>query len=108
MSPPSGLQSDAGEITAPKDPAAYRPRPLLGVTFWAMLALMLLCVLAGVGVAEFGPRLFGSKPLARSAAEAPPAIDNSAAATAPAIASTPPLAAPPAPSADVARLNARV
>ena len=38
------LPSD--EITAPKDPAEYRPRPLMGATYWAMMALMLLCVLA--------------------------------------------------------------
>jgi len=107
MSPPSGLQSDAGEITAPKDPAAYRPRPLLGLTFWAMLALMLLCVLAGVAVAEFGPRLFGAKPPAANTAEASPAIDTPATA-APATAPTPPPAAAPAPSADVARLSARL
>jgi hypothetical protein len=56
MPPPS----EAAEITAPKDPAAYRPRPLLGATFWAMIVLMLLCVLAGVGIAHFGPRMFAS------------------------------------------------
>ena len=41
MSPPSGLRPDPSEISAPKDPADYRPRPLMGVTFWAMIALML-------------------------------------------------------------------
>ena len=32
----------------PKDPAEYRPKPLMGVGFWAMIALCVLCVLAGV------------------------------------------------------------
>jgi len=61
MSPPSGLQPDASEITAPKDPAEYRPKPLMGVTFWAMIALMLLCVLAGVAIAVVVPRVFGPR-----------------------------------------------
>jgi hypothetical protein len=99
---------DAPEITAPKDPAEYRPRPLLGVTFWAMLALMLLCVLAGVAIAEFGPRLMGQGPAARRAPEPPPAAET-AATPAPAAAPATPVAAPPAePSADVTRLSARV
>jgi len=106
MSPPSGLQPDASEITAPKDPAAYRPRPLLGATFWAMLALMLLCVLAGVAVAEFVPRLLAPKPPVRHAADAAPPVETQAAASAPAPVAAAP--APAAPSADVARLSARV
>lgn len=65
------LPPDASEITAPKDPADYRPRPLLGATFWAMMALMLLCVLAGVAIADFGPRIFGARPVARPASTPP-------------------------------------
>jgi hypothetical protein len=102
MIPPT----DAPDFSAPKDPAAYRPRPLLGVTFWAMIALMLLCVLAGVAIANFGPKWFGPRPLARPAAEAPPAAEPAPAAPAPS--ATPAVAAPAAPSADVARLGARV
>ena len=109
MSPSSGLPSDGAEITAPKDPAAYRPRPLLGVTFWAMLALMLLCVLAGVAIAEFGPRLFTPKPAARTSAEAAPSLEAVPAPAAPAAAVSPaPPATPEPPSPDVERLNARV
>lgn len=102
MIPPT----DASDLTAPKDPAEYRPRPLLGVTFWAMIALMLLCVLAGVAIANFGPRWFGPQPAARPA-EAPAAVEPAPAVTsAPA---TPALAvAPAAPAADIARLGARV
>ncbi|HXA39928.1 MAG TPA: mitofilin family membrane protein [Phenylobacterium sp.] len=103
MIPPT----DAPDFSAPKDPADYRPRPLLGVTFWAMIALMLLCVLAGVAIANFGPKWFGPRPLARPAAEAPPAAEPAPAAPAPS--ATPAVAAAPAaPSADVARLGARV
>jgi hypothetical protein len=103
------LPPDASEITAPKDPAEYRPRPLMGATFWAMLALMLLCVLAGVAIAEFGPRLLGQSPAARRA------VETSTATEAPAATPAPPAAAPPTPTAistepspDVARLSARV
>jgi hypothetical protein len=109
MIPPSGLPSDAAETAAPKDPAAYRPRPLMGVTFWAMIALMLLCVLAGVAIAEFGPRLFASKLAARDPAGAPSSREAAPAPPAPAPAVLPAPPAPPEPpSPDVDRLNARV
>jgi hypothetical protein len=78
MSPPGR----ASESTAPIDAPTYRPRPLLGVTFWAMLALMVLCVLAGIAVAEFGPRLALPRPPARSAADAAPLIEPAPAAPA--------------------------
>lgn len=99
--------SDASDISAPKDPAAYRARPLLGATFWAMIAFGVLCVLAGVGVATYLPRLWASKPAVHAA--------ESAVAAEPATVAPPAggsLAAPsesPAASApDVARLSARV
>lgn len=99
------LPPDASESSAPKDPADYRPKPLLGATFWAMLALMLLCVLAGVAVANFGPRLFGPPPPAKIPVEAAPR-ESPAAPPAPA----PSLAPGPVSqsSPDVARLTARV
>lgn len=80
----------------PRDPAEYRPRPLLGVGFWAMIALCVLCVLAGAAVAVFAPRLLKPAPAAPPAAPAPPAA-----------------VAPPAPATvsaadEVARLNARI
>jgi hypothetical protein len=109
MSPPSGLQPDASEITAPKDPAEYRPKPLMGVTFWAMIALMLLCVLAGVAIAVVVPRVFGPKPAAGHAAESlsTPETPATPAAPAPVTAAVSPAAAA-APSPDVARLSARL
>ena len=64
--------SEPPDISAPKDPAAYRPRPLLGVSFWAMIALSVLCVLAGVAIATVAPRLWAPRP-APHAAETPPA-----------------------------------
>ena len=104
------LTPDASDISAPKDPADYRPRPMLGMTFWAMLALMLLCVLAGVAVANFGPRLFSPKPAAKAAAEG---ASTTEAAAAPSPASNAVMApvsttTPAVPSQDVARLSARV
>ena len=100
---------DPSEISAPKDPAAYRPRPLLGATFWAMLALMLLCVLAGVAIAQFGPRLLGQSPAAKRAVEPAATTEAPAAPAAPAsVAAAPAPATPEAPSPDVARLSARV
>lgn len=106
MSPPTGLQPDASEITAPKDPAEYRPKPLLGAAFWAMIALMLLCVLAGVAVATVVPKVFASRPAARRAAEPAATVEAPAPPALPAAAAAP--FEPAAPSPDVARLSARV
>jgi hypothetical protein len=100
---------DASEITAPKDPAAYRAKPLMGPTFWAMIVLMLLCVLAGVAIASFGPRLFAPKPATKTTAAAPAGVEP-ALAPAPAVAPLAPAmaTAPTAASPDVAWLSARV
>jgi len=103
------LPSDASEIGAPKDPATYRPRALLGVTFWAMLALMLLCVLAGVAVANYGPKLLGSRPPAKTPIEANAAVDASPLTAPPATVVAPtPLAAAGPEARDMTRLSARV
>jgi hypothetical protein len=106
MNPPP----DASEITAPKDPAEYRPKPLLGATFWAMIALMLLCVLAGVAVATVIPRMLAPKPPQNPTASRPAepaALETAAAPPPPAVAAAAP-EAPAAPSPDVSRLSARV
>lgn len=104
------LPPDASDISAPKDPSDYRPRPLLGVTFWAMLALMLLCVLAGVAVANYGPRLFSPKVATKAAAEGASAAEAAALPTPTSIAVAAPVSATTlaGPSPDVARLSARV
>jgi hypothetical protein len=96
------------DLTAPRDPAVYRPRPLLGVTFWAMIAFGVVCVLAGVALASFGPRLLARTPTLTVLPE--PA---SSAPEHPTPAASPPVVAPaaapePAANADVERLNARV
>ena len=95
MSPP--------EPDLPKDPAEYRPKPLMGVGFWALIAFGVLCVLAGAAVAMLGPRVFpaGREP------PAPPARPQAAASPiAPAAALSIEVASPTAD--EVARLNARI
>jgi hypothetical protein len=98
--------SDPSEAAAPKDPAAYRPRPLLGLTFWAMIAFAVLCVLAGVAIASLGPRLF-ARPAARAPAETASAVEAAAPAPTPVQAVAPASIAAPA-GPDVERLSARV
>jgi len=89
------------EPDLPKDPAEYRPKPLMGIGFWAMIAFGVLCVLAGAGVALLGPRLWPSKP-------PPPApVVQSHSAVAPAPATLPIVVASPM-ADEVARLNARI
>jgi len=100
--------SDTPEVTAPKDPAAYRPKPLLGVTFWAMVAFAVLCVLAGVAIANLGPRWLAGR--SAPSAATPPTAAEPAAPSPAAAATASPAALPPAPaiSPDVERLGARV
>jgi hypothetical protein len=101
--------SDASDITAPKDPSEYRPKPLLGPTFWAMIALCFLCVLAGVAVAALLPRWLSPKPAPHAAAPvAPDAAAPPASASGPSIAAAALPAPEPAAAPDVARLSARV
>ena len=109
MSAPPNAPPGAPETSSPRDPAEYRPKPLLGFTFWAMIVLMLLCVLAGVAIADFGPRLFGPRPPRVGAAEPAATSVEPAATPAPVAQPAPQTAATPAaPSVDVARLSARV
>ena len=100
--------SDPSDTPAPKDPVAWRPRPLLGASFWAMIAFAVLCVLAGVAIASFGPRLLLPRPSTGTGAHGVPAVETltRAAATPAAVA---PVALPTAgPTPDMARLDARV
>jgi hypothetical protein len=99
--------SEPSDLSAPKDPAAYRPRPLLGATFWAMLALCVLCVLAGIAVASYLPRLGAGRPAAHPAETAAPAAEPAPAAQ-PSAALAPVPAEPAPASPDVTRLSARV
>lgn len=102
--------STEADLAAPKDPAAYRPRAMLGWGFWAVIAFGILCVLAGAGVWALAPRLLAQRPAERVAA-APSGV---AAPRAPVLVAAPELspaatfeAAPPD-SADVAGLAARI
>ena len=99
--------TDPSDITAPRDPAAYRPRPMFGVTFWAMLALAVICVLAGVAVAELGPGLMVGRSAGHRAEVTTAVEPPSPAAPVPPRPALNPIE-PTAPSADVAKLNARI
>ena len=107
MSPPSDPAPDPADLTAPKDPAAYRPRPLLGASFWAMIAFAVLCVLAGVAIANFGPSLLLPKPATGTRAQGASTVETSPGGATPA-AAAPAAATVTGPTPDVARLNARV
>ena len=52
---------DPAEIAAPRDPALYAPRRVLGPGFWAVIAFGVLCVAAGAALARFGPSWFAPK-----------------------------------------------
>ncbi len=101
--------SDPSDTPAPKDPAAWRPRPLLGASFWAMIAFAVLCVLAGVAIASFGPRLLLPKPSTGVRAQGVPTAEPQPGGNAaPAAAAAEPALAAAGPTPDVARLSARV
>jgi len=99
---------DPAELAPSRDPAVYGRRRILTPTFWAMLGLSLVCILAGMAIAVLAPRLLHAH-LAPSPA-------------APSIQSTPPVPFPtpgptatlpgstiaPAPGADIAGLEARI
>jgi hypothetical protein len=95
------------DLTAPKDPAAYRRRPLLGASFWAAMAFGVLCVLAGVALASFGPKLLAARPAPAVAPEPATAPQRPPPAAAP-MPVAPAMPPDPAASADVERLSARV
>jgi len=89
------------EPDLPKDPAAYRPKPLMGLGFWALIAFGVLCVLAGAGVALLGPKLLPGK------LEPTPAATEANATLTPSPATLPIVVASPT-ADEVARLNARI
>jgi hypothetical protein len=103
------LAPDPVDSDAPRDPALYGRRRLLGPGFWALIAFGIVCVAAGVALARFGPTWFSN-------AKTPPAIHQSAGdpAPSPLVADRPLYAAPnvaavPSPAPEgVARLEGRV
>jgi len=97
------------DLTAPKDPAEYRPRALLGASFWAAIAFGVLCVLAGVALATLGPQLLARRPAPAVTAELAASAERPAAtATAAPVAAAPAPTPEPAASADLERLSARL
>jgi hypothetical protein len=104
--------ADPADITPPGNPAAYAKPFRPSVSFWAMIALCVLCVLAGVAVTTFGPTLWPVKPAADKAvapapAAAPLSLDTEQAPFAPNLAGGP-AAAAPGPTGEVAALAARI
>lgn len=73
----------SSESDIPRDPADYRPRPLMGFSIWALLAFGFVCVLAGVALAILAPRIWAARPAARPV-EAPAAAEPPRAVTVPA------------------------
>lgn len=59
------------DLTAPRDPAAYRRPRLLGPGFWALFAFGALCILAGWAIAQFGPQVFPERPAPQVEAQEP-------------------------------------
>jgi hypothetical protein len=101
------------DIAAPRDPAEYRPRPLMGLGFWAAIVFVLVGVLAGVAVAVLAPRLWAQRPAARHV-EPPAAVDaarpapEQRQAAGPEAAIAPPPAAEPVAGPQVEALSSRV
>lgn len=90
----------ADEPDLPRDPAAYRRRPLGGASVWALVAFGVLCVLGGAGATLVAPRLLPSKPMPAASSPVPVAPVAAPAALPVEVAS---------PTADeVARLQARI
>ncbi|MEJ2816525.1 hypothetical protein [Caulobacter sp. CCG-8] len=104
------LATDPVESDAPRDPALYGRRRLLGPGFWALIAFGLICVAAGAALARFGPTWFAG-------AKTPPAAQQPVAGFAPPAQTGPGqpsygapsvAAVPPPASEDVAQLEGRV
>src|SRR5512143_1427632 len=104
------MSAPDSDLAAPKDPAAYRSRGLMGAAgVWAMVAFGVVCVLAGAGIWSLAPELLPHRPSLR-ALEPPAAQEPSR--PSPALVPPAPAAAapvPPAePSPEVQRLSDRV
>jgi len=102
--------SDSAEITAPKDPAEYRPRRMAGLGGWAIVAFGLVCLIAGGAIALLAPRLLASRPTPGHVAEVQAPLSAAVGVPAPAAAFTAPPTIPieTAPSAELERLSARI
>ena len=77
---------DPSDLAPGRDPAAYGRRRLFSVGFWAMMALCLLCVLAGAALVKFAPMFAGPAPHVSAkpaATTAPPSPASTAGQPAP-------------------------
>ncbi len=95
---------EPADLAPSRDPAVYGRARILSPTFWAMMGLCVLCILAGMAIVSFAPRLW---PARTTPAAAPPPIAEPAesAAAAP---EAPPSAVTSAAPAQVADLDSRV
>ena len=103
------LAPDPVEIDAPRDPALYGRRRLLGPGFWALIVFGMVCVAAGAGLARFGPTWF---PHAKTPSAGQPSASSAtppqAAAVSPSYGAPSVAVSRPAASEDVAQLEGRV
>ncbi|WP_334161553.1 COG4223 family protein [Phenylobacterium sp.] len=96
-------------LSAPRDPAEYRPKARRGAGRWAVIALCVVCVLAGAAVGIVVPRLLAARPGLPPVAESPPAAEPALPPAQPAPAAPDTLVVTPAASsAEIERLTARV
>lgn len=103
------LAPDPVDSDAPRDPALYGRRRLLGPGFWALIVFGIVCVAAGAALARFGPTWFSrAKPPAAIPQPAGDPIPSPSAVDRP-LYGAPSVAAvqPPAPEG-VAQLEGRV
>ena len=95
-------------LSAPKDPAEYRRAPA-GPARWAVVALCLVCVLAGAAVGVLVPRLLAARPAPLAAAEASLAAEPALAPAQPPPSAPETLVVTPAASSvEIERLTARI
>lgn len=99
---------DPADLAPSRDPADYGRRSLFSASFWAMIALCVLCVLAGAAVVYMHPAFVFGRPVLtapQAAAASGPAAEQQ---TAPAGAASSALAAASDASAGVSALSDRV
>ena len=83
------------------------PRKLFSVAFWIVIGFGALCIVAGLGVAVLGPKLFPARPaVSAPAAAAGPTVDQRLADIQARLSASPPSRG--AVAADIAALSARV
>lgn len=104
------MTPDTVEPSAPADPAVYARRPRGGglpLSVWVFILFGFVCVLAGIGVAHYGPKLWpAAKTVAPAVAPPSDTAPASAVSSAAPLAGAPPMIDPPAP--DFAALQARI